>query len=623
MKNISIRYRGDESFLSGLEALQQRLHFFLAHTGKTVEAVLSKERIITVTNVPQGVRFTYYDKPSFFRAFSLALQKIAEGGKGEVTVKPQMQELGAMLNCSETVLNVSAVKEFIGNQALMGYTYIQLYTETTYEIPSEPYFGYQKGRFTQEELKEIVAYAALFGIEVVPCIQTLAHLSNLFKWGEYGEVHDIFDTLLVDEPKTYELIEKMFESLAQCFSTDKINLGMDEAYFMGCGRYNWFIDESKPDVSLLFLRHLKKVLELANKYGFTRPAIWFDNLFGINYKGYIDPPTWLWKDFKEEITEAFPQVRLIYWNYVIRDVSEFERFVGYVRQLSPNVSFASMAHGYTSFAPENYITEQLVFTASEGCKRCDISDLMITWWGAKLSPSALLPAYYNYAEKLGESTGIDFEGRCKFLFGYTYTEFKKLDIPNVLGEQTTKLKAAEGNNLPFYALANDPLLGTLDRHIPDGSEGEYALKAEVLSALSRKNSPYRDIFAFEAELCKTLSVRAELGKKIKSAYDGGDKQTLSELAESIPSIVRSVKRLHGAYKKYYLSFAKVQGSERWDVYFGGAILRLGEVKKILSAYLSGKLTIIPELEGERLPIFKEKDGQIISFRDWMSAATSC
>ena len=177
--------------------------------------------------------------------------------------------------------------------------------------------------------------------------------------------------------------------------------------------------------------------------------------------------------------------------------------------------------------------------------------------------------------------------------------------------------------MPFYALANDPLLGTLDRHIPDGSEGEYALKAEVLSALSRKNSPYRDIFAFEAELCKTLSVRAELGKKIKSAYDGGDKQTLSELAESIPSIVRSVKRLHGAYKKYYLSFAKVQGSERWDVYFGGAILRLGEVKKILSAYLSGKLTIIPELEGERLPIFKEKDGQIISFRDWMSAATSC
>ena len=90
---------------------------------------------------------------------------------------------------------------------------------------------------------------------------------------------------------------------------------------MGFGRYHWFIDDSGPDRSLLFIRHLKRVIALAEKYGFTKPAVWFDNLFEINYKGYITPPVWLWRDFSREIRESFPKVRLIFWNYVIRDTA--------------------------------------------------------------------------------------------------------------------------------------------------------------------------------------------------------------------------------------------------------------------------------------------------------------
>ena len=66
------------------------------------------------------------------------------------------------------------------------------------------------------------------------------------------------------------------------------------------------------------------------------------------------------------------------------------------------------------------------------------------------------------------------EKRCKFLFGYTYSEFCLLDSPNVIGNESSELAVAEGNNLPFYALANDPLCGLLDRHIPDGAQEEYA-----------------------------------------------------------------------------------------------------------------------------------------------------
>lgn len=621
-KVIKIRYAGDGFFLAGLSELRKQLGFEFSENGRLIEAVLSDSREITVRGGEEKTTFIYYDKVSFFRAFSLALQAVAENNLKTIRVKPLMKELGTMQNCSVSVLNLPTVKQLVRQHALMGYTYLELYTETTYEIPGEPYFGYKKGRYTKEELKEMVSYARLFGVELVPCIQTLGHLSQLFKWEAYGELHDIRDTLLVDYPRTYELIENMLKSLADCFSTDKINLGMDEAYFMGFGRYHWFIDDSGPDRSLLFIRHLKRVIALAEKYGFTKPAVWFDNLFEINYKGYITPPVWLWRDFSREIRESFPKVRLIFWNYVIRDTAEFKRFVGYIRQLSPDVSFASMAHGYTSFAPENRITERLVDTAREGCLQCGIDDLLVTWWGSKISPFAVLPSYYNYAEKTSESEGIDLEKRCKFLFGYTYSEFCLLDSPNVIGNESSELAVAEGNNLPFYALANDPLCGLLDRHIPDGAQEEYAAKAAELKELSERVSPYAYIFELESILCETLSHRAELGKNIKAAYDKEDKAALKAIAEKLPQTAEKLRGFHKSYRSYFLSFAKPQGSEYWDNSLGGAAFRLEIVKDVLEAYVEGKTERIAELEEERLPLVKSKDGEIISWRDWNGAASS-
>ncbi len=64
----------------------------------------------------------------------------------------------------------------------MGYDTLMLYTEDTYEVDNQPFFGYKRGRYTKQELKEIDAYCISAGIELVPCIQMLAHLNCMFKW---------------------------------------------------------------------------------------------------------------------------------------------------------------------------------------------------------------------------------------------------------------------------------------------------------------------------------------------------------------------------------------------------------------------------------------------------------
>ena len=91
----------------------------------------------------------------------------------------QYKHFGVMIDCSRNgVMTVAAVKRMIDALQKMGYNALELYTEDTFEVGDEPYFGYLRGRYTGAELREIDAYAAAHGIELIPCIQTLAHFTN-------------------------------------------------------------------------------------------------------------------------------------------------------------------------------------------------------------------------------------------------------------------------------------------------------------------------------------------------------------------------------------------------------------------------------------------------------------
>ena len=94
-----------------------------------------------------------------------------------------------MLDCSRNaVFTVEKVKFVIRTLAKMGMNVLMLYTEDTYEVPGELYFGSYRGRYTKAEIQEMDAYASMFGIELVPCIQTLAHLHNALKWPGKNEI---------------------------------------------------------------------------------------------------------------------------------------------------------------------------------------------------------------------------------------------------------------------------------------------------------------------------------------------------------------------------------------------------------------------------------------------------
>ena len=107
--------------------------------------------------------------------------------------------LGVMADCSRNaVMTVKTAEKLIDMLSKMGYNTLMLYTEDTYEVDGEPFFGYLRGRYSKEELLSLDKYASEKGIELIPCIQTLAHLGTIFHWQEYAAVNDVNDILLAD-----------------------------------------------------------------------------------------------------------------------------------------------------------------------------------------------------------------------------------------------------------------------------------------------------------------------------------------------------------------------------------------------------------------------------------------
>jgi hexosaminidase len=124
-------------------------------------------------------------------------------GGVETDEQASFKTLGIMLDCSRNaVMKVEHLKKWLRRLSLMGYNMAMLYTEDTYQLPGEPYFGYLRGPYTMDEMKEVDAYAANLGIEMIACIQTLGHLEQIMQWAPFDAVRDTSSVLLVDEPQT-------------------------------------------------------------------------------------------------------------------------------------------------------------------------------------------------------------------------------------------------------------------------------------------------------------------------------------------------------------------------------------------------------------------------------------
>ena len=164
-----------------------------------------------------GITIRYRTKTDAFRALGRLMGE-SDDNNQDFSETSRFDTIGTMFDVSRNgVLRPKAFRSILLRYALMGLNMAMLYTEDTYEIPGEPFFGYLRGAYTFDELKALDDYADQFGIEMLPCIQTLAHMAQVLQWPAYRHLQDTEQVLIAEEEETYAFIEKMIKAASAPF----------------------------------------------------------------------------------------------------------------------------------------------------------------------------------------------------------------------------------------------------------------------------------------------------------------------------------------------------------------------------------------------------------------------
>ena len=225
----------------------------------------------------------------------------------EINDAPRFEWRGQHLDVARQFFSMDEVKRFINHMALYKLNKfhwhlvddeawrveIKALPQLTEQISSrgygqisEPSYGSgahdEGGFYSQQDMADIVAYAAKRNIEVIPEIDIPGHCHALIKLmpelleaedkSEYTSVQGYEENCLNPAlPQTYDMLDKVFAEISQIFTSEFIHIGADER-----AHGSW---EKSPKVAELMAEHgynsteqvqthfLNKVQDIAAKYG--------------------------------------------------------------------------------------------------------------------------------------------------------------------------------------------------------------------------------------------------------------------------------------------------------------------------------------------------------------------
>ncbi|MBC8030268.1 MAG: beta-N-acetylhexosaminidase [Pyrinomonadaceae bacterium] len=212
------------------------------------------------------------------------------------------------------------------------------YMEHTFASDAHPLIGPAGGSLTPAEIRELVAYAKRYHIELVPEQQTFGHLHKALKLEKYNELAEVpyGDVLSPQQQGSYKLVADWYRELDQLFPGQFFHIGADETFELGEGQSR---EVAKTrGVGAIYFEHLDRVRNVLKPYN-RRLMFWGD--IALNHP--------------ELIGQVPKDMIVMNWSYGPRDSFEsrikpfkdagFDQFVcpgvGNWNQIFPNVDSAS------------------------------------------------------------------------------------------------------------------------------------------------------------------------------------------------------------------------------------------------------------------------------------------
>lgn len=566
--------------------------------------VPEEERACRIYKDGSGYRVEHTDLSSALRAMGtiLARDDIPDGFEE----KNAFDTFGIMLDVSRNaVMQVDHFKAWLRRLALLGFDMAMLYTEDTYALPDEPFFGYQRGPYTADELREIDGYARKLGIEMIPCVQTLGHMAQILKWPAYADVKDTDTVLLTEEEKTFALIEKIIRFWSEVFTTRRIHVGMDEAHDLGRGRY--MDKHGYRDGFEIFNEHLDRVVKICEKYN-RKPMIWSDMYFrlGSATGDYYD------KDARvpDEVQVKIPkQAELVYWDYYHTDEAFYTDWIERHRALGFEPIMGSGVWTWGSVWHATNYTEAKAGACVRACKRAGLGEIFFTMWGddgAMCDFDSALTGLTHVAELAYSDTVDEAMAAARFnaICGGDYERSRTAGALSFFEPEGTSDGDYSAGVNAWPTLWDDPLLGIYYNDVKARKREAWAQTLahyrEIAEKLADVETLGVDIRAGDLRHAKTmadvLAEKVELRIKLDHAYGERNMDTLKDIPDRAQKVAKLLAALDASYRRMWLRRNKPFGLEVVQVRVAGLIRRHLEVADRVQELVEGRVESIPELE---------------------------
>ncbi|KAI9317432.1 glycoside hydrolase superfamily [Dichotomocladium elegans] len=461
---------------------------------------------------------------------------------------------------------------------------LQLYTEDTYEVEGEPLFGYLRGRYSRRELSSIDDFAFDLGIEVIPCIQTLGHFGQVLQWPQYAHLRDNSEVLLAESEATYEFLEKLIKAAASPFRSNRIHLGMDEAF--GEGRYRQMF--GYKETTRIFVDHLQRVNEICTRLG-LQPMLWSDTAKNNTLMGYYDEsnnPANM-----PGVVENMPSnVELIFWDYYHTSSDIYTQKLRQHRELGCQQPWvASAAWTWSRFWTALPFTFESVRASTIAAKdrNSGVRNVFITIWGDEGNECDIfsaLPALCYYSDQgYCDQDEVDvpilkrnFEGICGANFD-DWVFASKIDEPPSGCPITARTYFVA--NMSKWLLWEDPFLSFLSPQYADEDlESHYgAIATRLFDVIDSKrfSHPMSERLELPARIAMVLSLKCHLRQRFVEAYRRRDYERLYELAQGrLTRLREEVDRLWRYHRSLWMKMYKPFGWEPLELRYGGLRTRL-------------------------------------------------
>lgn len=529
---------------------------------------------------------------------------------GTFVEKPLFDTLGVLVDVSRNgVLLPKSVRALLDAMSLMGLDTLLLYTEDTYTVAGQPMFGYLRGAYTAEEIASLDRYAANLGITMIPCIQTLGHLSQVLQWPQYADLQDVDGVLLADA-SIDAFLKDIIHAASAPYRSKRIHVCMDEAFGLGSGRYRQL--HGAVDGFTIFSRHLERVDGICHALG-LRPMIWSDMYFRLGSK------TNDYYDLKSVVPAAAaasipPDVQLVYWDYYHLDSHLYEEMIDRHRALGKEPIVAGGIWTWSRFWAQLPYTAAVTDALMAACRKKNVREVIVTIWGddgQECDVFSALPALQRFAEHghaVEEGPRVvnvfpwppnsgSADSRMKENFhGITELDYDDLVVASALDVLLPSPHAPYACPNPSKALLwQDPLLALCDPQY-DGLplRSHYESLAQRLEAAARKSAASR--LRFPALIARAISLKCDLRRNLHRAYQAGDHAGLRAIVDGDLAALRvAVDALWKCHRQLWLDTFKPFGLEVLENRYGGLRARLETTHERLTDYLAGHIAEIPEL----------------------------